>query len=148
MAYRTNKYIIGQFWIPVNPKDRFVVEDCEDILAKQVLEFLILILYPEKPTQVTVTVGNTIFGVLMEDKPVDSGLLLYDVVGKQVGNVGKGKPTIVCPLGRTLLVCLEDTRAAVGYFWGVYLPPRKHLKDPYHYLKPKNHPYYYIYHNL
>ena len=61
------------------------------------LEFLIPILYPEKSTRVTVTVENTIFGALMEDRLVDWGLLIYNVVAWMVGLVSKGKPTMVCP---------------------------------------------------
>jgi hypothetical protein len=34
-------------------------------------------------------------------------------------------------------VYLGDPRAMVGYFKAGYLPPRKHLKDPYYYLKQK-----------
>ena len=60
------------------------------------LEFLIPILYPEKPTRVTVMVENTIFGVVMGDRPVDWGLLIYDVVTRMVGLVSKGKSTMVC----------------------------------------------------
>ena len=60
------------------------------------LEFLILILYLEKPTQVTVTLGNIVFGALMGDRPVDWGLLIYNVVTWMVGLVSKGKPTMVC----------------------------------------------------
>ena len=70
MASKTDKYIIGQFWNSVNPKDGFAVGDWKDIWGKQVLEFLIPILYPKKPTHITVTVGNTIFGTLMGDRPV------------------------------------------------------------------------------
>ena len=97
LASRTDKYIVGQFSKSVNPKDRYVVNDCEDFRAKRVLEFLIMILYSEKPTRVTVTVGNTIFGALMGDRPVDWGLLIYNVVTWMVGLVSKGKSTIVCP---------------------------------------------------
>ena len=71
MASKTDKYIVGQFRNPVNSKDEFAVGDCEDIRVKQVLEFLILIMYLEKSTSVTVIVANTIFEVLMEDRHVD-----------------------------------------------------------------------------
>ena len=64
-ASRTDKYIVGQFKKSVNPKDRYAVSDCKDFRAKQVLEFLIPILYLEKPTQVIVMVGNTVFGALL-----------------------------------------------------------------------------------
>ena len=80
----------------MNPKDGFVLGNCKDIQAKQVLEFLVPILYPEKPTHITVVVGNTIFGELLEERSVNWGLLLYDVVGRMVALVGKGKPTMVC----------------------------------------------------
>ena len=71
--------------------------DYEDFQAKQVLEFLVLIQYPEKPTRVIVTVGNTLFGALLGDKLVYWGLLLSDIVGRMVGLVSKGKSTMVCP---------------------------------------------------
>ena len=96
-ALRTDKYIVRQFSKSVNPKDGYAVSDCDDFRAKQVLEFLIPILYPEKPTRVIVTVGNTVFGALLGDRPVDWGLLIYDVVARMVGLVSKGKPTMVCP---------------------------------------------------
>ena len=35
-----------------NPKDGYAVVDCKDMRAKQVLEFLFLLLYLEKPTRV------------------------------------------------------------------------------------------------
>ena len=66
-ASRTDKYIVDQFSKSVNPKDGYIVDDYEDFRTKQVLEFLIPILYPEKPTQVTVTVENTVFGAYMGD---------------------------------------------------------------------------------
>ena len=81
----------------MNPKDGYAVSDCKDFRVKQVLEFLIPILYPEKPTRVIVTVENTVFGALMGDRPVDWGLLIYDVVTRMVGLVSKFKPTMVCP---------------------------------------------------
>ena len=43
------------------------------------------------------TVGNTVFRALLGDRPVDWGLLIYDVVTRMVGLVSKGKPTMVCP---------------------------------------------------
>ena len=49
----------------MDPKDGFAIADYEDARAKRVLKFLIPILYREKPTRVTVTMGNTIFGALL-----------------------------------------------------------------------------------
>ena len=70
-ASRTNKFIGRKFRHAANPKDGFAIADCEDSRAKRVLEFLISILYPEKPTRVTVVVGNTIFGALLGERKVD-----------------------------------------------------------------------------
>ena len=45
-----------------------------------------------------VTVENTVFGTLLGNRPVDWGLVIYDVVARMVGLVSKGKPTLACPL--------------------------------------------------
>ena len=66
-----DNFIGGKFQNAVNAKDGFAIADCEDSRAKSVLEFLIPILYPEKPTRVTMTVGNTIFGALLGERKVD-----------------------------------------------------------------------------
>ena len=61
------------------------------------LEFLIPILYPEKPTRVTVTVSNTIFGALLGKRKVDWGILLQAVVAKLVDGARKLKATPIGP---------------------------------------------------
>ena len=57
---------------------------------RRLLEFLIPILYPDKPTQVTVTMANTIFGALA-DKVVDWSKVLTSVVLRLLSNLGKNK---------------------------------------------------------
>ena len=47
------------------------------------LEFLIPILYPEKPTRMTVIVGNTIFGALLGEQKVDWVVVLQAVEGSR-----------------------------------------------------------------
>ena len=64
MAARTNKLVDGKFSTSINPKDGHAVADCVDPRKRRVLEFVLPILYPEKPSWVTLTVGNTIFGAL------------------------------------------------------------------------------------
>ena len=71
MASRTDRFIDGKFSGLVNPKDGYAVVDCKEPRARKVLEFLIPLLYPEKPTRVTITMGNTIFGALSGERPVD-----------------------------------------------------------------------------
>ena len=71
MASMMDKIIGGQVRNMVNPKDGFAIADCKDIWAKRILEFLIPILYPKKPTHIIVIVRNTIFGALLGDRLVD-----------------------------------------------------------------------------
>ena len=71
MASRTDWFIDGMFSSRVNPKDGYAVADCKDPRVKRVLEFLVPLLNPKKPTRVTITVGNTIFGALSRERPVD-----------------------------------------------------------------------------
>ena len=61
------------------------------------LEFLIPILYPEKPTRVTVTVGNTIFGALLGERKVDWGVVIQAVVAKLIEGARKLKATLIGP---------------------------------------------------
>ena len=92
-----DKFIGGKFRNAANLKDGFAIADCEDSRAKRVLEFLIPILYPEKPTRVTVMVGNTIFSALLGERKVDWGILLQAVVTKLMDGVRKFKVTPIGP---------------------------------------------------
>ena len=80
MASRTDWFIDSKFSARVNPKDGFAIADCKEARARRVLEFLVPLLYPEKPTRVTITVGNTTFGALSGERPVDWGLVVKDLV--------------------------------------------------------------------
>ena len=96
MASRTDCFIDGKFSARVNPKDGFVVAECKEARAKRVLEFLDPLLYPEKPTRVTITVGNTIFGALFGERPVDWGQVVKDVVQQLYSGMVKSKATPIC----------------------------------------------------
>ena len=50
MASRSEKFCEDKFSNPVNLKDDFAIAECKDMKAWQVLEFLVSILYLEKPT--------------------------------------------------------------------------------------------------
>ena len=43
------------------------MSDCVDLRERRVLEFVVPILYPEKPGRVTKEIGNTIFGALARE---------------------------------------------------------------------------------
>ena len=97
MASRTNWFIDGMFSGHVNPKDGYAVADCKDPRVKRVLEFLVPLLYLEKPTRVTITVGNTIFGALSGERLVDWGIVVKDLVQRLLFGMGKSKTTRICP---------------------------------------------------
>ena len=97
MASRTNRFIDGMFSSKVNPKDGYAVADCKDPRVKRVLEFLVPLLYLEKPTRVTITIGNTIFGALSGERPVDWGIKIKDLVQRLLSKMGKSKATPICP---------------------------------------------------
>ena len=97
MAFRIDRYIDEMFSGRVNPKDGYAVADCKDPRVKRVLEFLVPLLYPEKPTRVTITVGNTIFGALSGVRPVDWGVVVKDLVQRLLSRMGKSKATPICP---------------------------------------------------
>ena len=59
-----DKFAFGKFLTPINPKDGYAVVDCENLRERRVLECIVLILYLEKPTWITVTISNTVFGEL------------------------------------------------------------------------------------
>ena len=93
MASRTDRFIDGKFSGRVNPKDGYAVVDCKEPRARKVLESLVPLLYPEKPTRVTITVGNTIFGALSRERPVDWRVVVKDLVQRLLFGMGRSKAT-------------------------------------------------------
>ena len=97
MASQTNRFIDGKFSGRVNPKDGYVVVDCKEPRAKRVLEFPVPLLYLEKPTRITSTVGNTIFKALSGERLVDWGVVVKDLVQRLLSGMGRSKATPICP---------------------------------------------------
>ena len=132
ICIRMDKFIGGKFRNAANPKDGFAIADCEDSRAKRVLEFLIPILYLEKPTRVMVTVGITIFGTLLGERKVDWRILLQAVVAKLVDGVRKFKATLIKPylfhlyMGQELL----NREEMVTYEIGLDLQKYDCMPDP------------------
>ena len=75
LVHRTDLYIEGKFRNDADPNDGFPVRDCMNSRERRLLEFLVPIVHPDKPTRVTHTIGNTIFGALSGDRPVDWGVV-------------------------------------------------------------------------
>ena len=97
MANRTDKFMEGKFLHDVKSKDGFPVRKCRNAWERRVLEFLVPIVHLDKPTRVTRTLDNTIFGALTGDRLVDWAKFFMDLVNRLVGGAGKLKPTPVCP---------------------------------------------------
>ena len=97
MASRTDRFIDGMFSGRVNPKDGYAVADSKDPRVKRLLEFVVPLLYPGKPTRVTITVGNTIFGALSGERLVDWGIVVKDLMQRLLSGMDKSKATPICP---------------------------------------------------
>ena len=97
MASRTNRFIDGKFSSRINSKDGFSISECKEVRARRVLEFLVPLLYLEKPTRVTITVGNTIFGALSGERLVDWEEVVKDVVQRLFAGMEKSKATLIYP---------------------------------------------------
>ena len=51
----TDKYANGtKFFNFMNPKNRYTMADCESIKTRRVLEFMVPILYPKRPSRVSI----------------------------------------------------------------------------------------------
>ena len=61
----------GRFMHQVDPKDGYSVGDCRNDRQRRLLEFLVPIVHLDKPTRVTITIRNTIFGALDGGKEVE-----------------------------------------------------------------------------
>ena len=94
---RIDRWINGKFRSPINSKDGHSIDDCIDPRKRRVLEFVVPIIYPEKPKQVTKVVGNMIFGSLSGEYVVNWGQVIHKVVGRLVSHLEKGKPLPISP---------------------------------------------------
>jgi len=90
LASRVDKYTVRKFRSLAYTKEGYAISDCKDEKQRQVLEFLIPILYPKKPTWVTVVVANTIFGA-MKSRLVHWGKVIAGIVSKLTDYVKKSK---------------------------------------------------------
>jgi hypothetical protein len=61
------------------------------------LAFLVPIVYPEKPNQITVTWDNTIFGALNRGRKVNWARVITTLVVQLAVRVGKSRATPICP---------------------------------------------------
>ena len=97
LANQMDGYIEGWFIHQVEPKVGHAVEDCRNDRQHRMLEFLVPIVHPDKPTQVTIMIRNTLFGALDGGREVDWGVVFRDLAQRLAKGVGKPKPTPICP---------------------------------------------------
>ena len=71
LANRMDTYVDGKFLHYVDSKDGYLVRDCRDARHLRLLEFVVLIIHPNNPSWVTITIANTIFGALDGCRPID-----------------------------------------------------------------------------
>jgi hypothetical protein len=97
LAGRKNKYVKECFKDLPNPKDGYSIDNCKDPRHKRLLAFLVPIVYPEKPNRITVTWGNTIFGVLNGGRKVNWVRIITTLVVQLAARVGKSRATPISP---------------------------------------------------
>ena len=97
MVSRIDQFIDIKFFGRVNPKDGYAVVDCKESRARKVLEFLVPLLYLEKPTRITIMIGNTIFEALSWERLVDWRFVVKDLVQRLLSEIGKSNATPICP---------------------------------------------------
>ena len=95
-AGRRNGPFAGKFRGYADPKEGFHPADCRNHRERRELEFLMPILNSDKPKRISLTMANTMFGVMWGVRPVNWGLLIHEVVGRALPNVGR-KPSFLSP---------------------------------------------------
>ena len=96
VAGRKDGLFVGNFRGDVDPKEGLHPANCRNPRERRVLEFLMPILYPEKPKRISLTMANTLFGALSGVRLVNWGLLIHEIVGRALPNIGK-KPSYLSP---------------------------------------------------
>ena len=93
LTSRKDEYAKDQFAGKIDSKEGYCVADCRDSRARAVLAFLIPVFYPEKPTRVTVTWANTIFGSFQGKREADWSQLMSELISKLLKSLPKAKST-------------------------------------------------------
>ena len=114
LSNRMESHHIGRFMHQVDPKDGYSMGNYRNDRQKWLLEFLVPIVHPNKPTRVTITIENTNFIALDGGREVDWGNVFRDMAQRLAKGVGKPKPTPICPFlfqlyeGQGLLTADEE----------------------------------------
>ena len=79
MASQNDSFVDGKFAHVVDLKDGYLISDCRGVRNRRLLELIVLIFHPVKPTRITITKGNTIFKALDGGCLIDSRLVFRDL---------------------------------------------------------------------
>ena len=97
LANWMDTYVDGKFAHQVDPKDGYSIRDCRSVRHCRLLEYIVPIIHLDKPTRVTITIGNTILGALDSGRLVEWGVVFRDLAQRLAAGVGKPKPTPIFP---------------------------------------------------
>jgi hypothetical protein len=73
-------WVKQRFVSPVSDKDGFRVEDCRDNRERRLLQFLVPILSPNKPTTCTIKLMKAIYEAYLNNRKTGWGLILDELV--------------------------------------------------------------------
>jgi hypothetical protein len=83
-AGRKDDLFAGKFKGEIDPKEGLHPSNCRNPRERRMLEFLMPILNPEKPKQISLTMAGL--------RPVNRGVLIHEVVGRAIPHIGR-KPS-------------------------------------------------------
>ena len=93
---RRDGLFVGKFRGDVDPKEGLHPSNYRNHRERRVLKFLMPILNLDKLKQIMLTMANTLFGAMSKVRPVNSGLLIHEVIGRALPNIGR-KPSSLSP---------------------------------------------------
>ena len=79
----------------LSEKDGFRVEDCRIGREKRLLQFLVPIFSPDKPTTIVIKLAKCIYSALLHGKKVGWGIIVQEMAKKEALKIGGAKG---CPL--------------------------------------------------
>ena len=123
-SLKKEEYAKGRFSTK-DAKNGYAVQDCLDPRAKRVFAFLVPILHPEKPTRVTITLANTVYGSYLGERAVNWGLIVKDVVARLTRSINNTKRSPICPFLIHLYHHFKETTAEEATAHGTQLMMRK-----------------------
>ena len=88
-AGREDGLFAGKITGEVDPKEGLHPGRCRNPRERRMLAFMLPILNPEKPKRLTLTMANTLFGALSRVRPVNWGIIIHDIIEKDLPLLGR-----------------------------------------------------------